>query len=74
MTIREAIRQRIRYVRLPHWEPPAHVELPLTDAGGLLGPWATVRDVTGETQVLIPKLMNASENRYVALDLRAMRK
>lgn len=57
MTIREAIRQGIKHIRLPQWEPTAHIELPLLP-GGLCGPWATVRDVSGEQQVLLPVLLS----------------
>lgn len=63
MTIRRAIADGVRFVRLPHWEPSAHIELPLLD-GGQYGPWATVRDVSGEQRIFMPVLLNDTESRY----------
>ena len=54
MTIREAVNQKIRCVRQREWEPTAHIELPLLPAGGY-GPWAIVRDVSGER--FVPTIM-----------------
>lgn len=50
MTIREAIENRVRFIRLPHWNQGARLELPLLEGGGC-GPWATLRDYSGETQI-----------------------
>lgn len=63
MTIRRLISDGVRFVRLPHWEPSAHIELPLLD-GGQVGPWAIVRDVSGETHVFMGALLNETDSRY----------
>lgn len=44
MTIKEAIANGIYYVRLPEWNPDAHLELPVADENGFHGPWATLND------------------------------
>ena len=65
MTIQQALDQRIRYVRLPEWEPSASLELPLLTLGGC-GPWATVRDVAGWRWVLITRLVTDLCDQYEA--------
>ncbi len=64
MTIHEALDRGIRFVRLPHWEPTAHIELPILP-NGQHGPWAIVRDVTGEQTVFIGGLRDDTDARYV---------
>lgn len=63
MTAKEALDARIRFIRLPHWEPSAHIELPLLPAGQY-GPWATVRDVSGETSLFMLTLLEDDDSRY----------
>jgi hypothetical protein len=65
MTINRAISDGVRFVRLPQWEPSAHIELPLL-GNGLVGPWAIVRDVSGETSLFIGALRRDTESRYEA--------
>lgn len=66
MTIQMALQKRIRFVRLPEWEPTAHIELPLlTD--GIHGPWAIIRDVSNESQIFIGQLLTDLSNRYEVL-------
>lgn len=67
MTITEAMEKGIRFVRLPHWEPTAHIELPILP-GGMSGPWAIVRDVSGEQTVFVGGLRTDTDSRYVACD------
>ena len=73
MTIRQAIIQRIKFVRLREWDERACLELPLLPAGGY-GPWAIIHDYAGqenikanglgETKVLITELLKETCDRY----------
>ena len=63
MTIREALQSRIRFVRMPTWEPSAYIELPLLEDGGH-GPWATVHDVSGETKIFVFRLDGSSYEEF----------
>ena len=65
MTFSEAVEQKIRYIRLPHWaDPKAHLSIHFTE-DGFHGPWVTLRDCGTDTQVLWVDLMNDREDRYV---------
>lgn len=52
MTAREALDKRIRRIRLPFWEPTAYAEFFLV-GDKMHGPWVTIRDVTGESNMLV---------------------
>ena len=58
MTINEAITQRRAAVRKPTWNPTARLELPMLDADGLHGLWATLRD-SGE---VVPVLVSVADD------------
>jgi len=45
MTIREALKKRIKKVRLPIWNSAAYLKLPLLP-NGMHGPWATLYDIS----------------------------
>lgn len=66
MTIPQAVRRKLRFVRLPWWEPGARMELPLLPDG--CGPWAVVRDAAGESQVFMPTLWEDLEDRWTPID------
>lgn len=75
MTINEAIRDGLRFVRLPEWDPRASLELPLLPDGAY-GPWVTLRDFSGQTNIgadglgetsaLLTEFLHDSESRYEA--------
>jgi len=77
VTITDAIRERVRFVRLPEWDPRASLELPLLP-DGRVGPWATIHDFAGqdhlradglgETSVFLLDLCHDPESRYAACD------
>ncbi len=57
MTIREAMRARHKFVRLPMWNPTAALELPAVDEYGYHGPWTTLHDGGSVTKILVHKIM-----------------
>ena len=63
MTFRQALDQRIRFVRLPEWEPSAHLELPLVPLDKC-GPWVICRDVSRTTPIFIFDLLNDPTDRF----------
>ena len=66
MTIREAIDQRIEKVRLPIWAEGAHVRFDFLD-GGKMGPWAHVKDPSGEADILVPELLADTSDEWEEL-------
>lgn len=66
MTIQEAVDRRVRFVRLPPWCVGAHIELPLLDDG--YGPWAIVREPSGEEKLFMGMLLTDRDDRYEATD------
>lgn len=63
MTVQAAIDQRIEKIRLPSWAEDAHVSFDLLDAGRY-GPWAHVKDHSGETDILLPDLLRDSSEEW----------
>ena len=54
MTLKEALKNRIPRVRLPHWaNPDSYLRLPLL-SGGYVGPWAELYDDCGQSALDIP--------------------
>lgn len=73
MTIQRAVADRVRLVRLPHWEPDAYIELPITP-DGKVGMAATCSDITGKQTLSMLALLNDTESRYVPFERRKQKR
>ncbi len=63
MTVREAIDQRIEKITLPQWAKGACVSFDfLEDAK--LGPWAHVKDPSGESDILVLNLLEDTSDEW----------
>lgn len=66
MTIREAVNQRVKRVRLPQW--PQDTVLELTPLSEGYGPWATLRMNDERTSIFLAKLLADREDCYEVIE------
>jgi len=63
VTVQEAIDQRVAKIRLPQWAIGAHVSFDFLEESKV-GPWAHVKDPSGEVDILIPRLLEDTSDEW----------
>jgi len=63
MTVQEALDQRIGKIRLPEWAEGSYVSFDFLE-GGTYGPWAHVKDPSGETDIFVFKLLEDKSDEW----------
>jgi len=63
VTVQEALDRRIKKIRLSHWAEDACVSFDFLESGAY-GPWAHVKDPSGEVDVFVYKLLEDTSNEW----------